>query len=84
MGLHTGNAHDWGFAFLGDAYFDRAIKFLKGWETEFLSETEWIQLIFFITTPSKIRIENIGFTTPEDTRENRYQSPPPKVVLPAN
>lgn len=40
LGLHTGNAHDWGFAFLGDAYFDRAIKFLKGWETEFLSETK--------------------------------------------
>jgi hypothetical protein len=59
--------------------------FIGGIElTEFLSETEWIQLIFFITTPSEIRTENIGFTTPEDTRENRHQSPPRKVVLPAN
>ena len=52
--------------------------------TEFLSETEWIQLIFFITTPSEIRTENIGYTTPEDTREKRHQSPPSKVVLSAN
>jgi len=40
LGLHTGNAHDWGFNGLGDFYFDRAIKFLKDWETEFLSETK--------------------------------------------
>ena len=59
--------------------------FIGGIElTEFLSETEWIQLIFFITTPSEIRTENIGFATLEDTRENRHQSPPPKVVLSTN
>ena len=64
---------------------ERENNFIGGIElTEFLSETEWIQLIFFITTPSEIRTENIGLTTPEDTRENRHQSPPPKVVLPAN
>ena len=50
--------------------------FIGGIElNEFLSETEWIQLIFFITTPSEIRTENIGFTPPEDTRENRHNLP---------
>jgi Ser/Thr protein kinase RdoA (MazF antagonist) len=40
LGLHTGNANNWGFSFLGDSYFDGAIKFLKGWEKDFLSDIE--------------------------------------------
>jgi hypothetical protein len=40
LGLHTGKVRDGGLALLGDAYFDRAIKFLKEWETEFWSETK--------------------------------------------
>ena len=48
--------------------------------TEVLSETEWIQLIFFIATPSENRMENTGFATPQATRKKRHPSPPPKVV----
>ncbi|MBW1839284.1 MAG: hypothetical protein JRI49_05050 [Deltaproteobacteria bacterium] len=48
--------------------------------TEVLSETEWIQLIFFIATPSENRMENTGFVTPQATRKKRHLSPPPKVV----
>jgi Ser/Thr protein kinase RdoA (MazF antagonist) len=38
LGLHTGNSHDWGIGWLNDAYFDRAIKFFREWESEFLIE----------------------------------------------
>lgn len=38
MGLHTGNAQDWGRAWLNEAYFDRALKFLREWEAEYLTE----------------------------------------------
>lgn len=40
MGLHIANAQDWGYSFLGEHYFDRIIKFLKGWEKDYLSENE--------------------------------------------
>jgi Ser/Thr protein kinase RdoA (MazF antagonist) len=34
VGLHTSNGHDWGFGWLNDGYFDRALKFFREWETE--------------------------------------------------
>jgi Ser/Thr protein kinase RdoA (MazF antagonist) len=37
MGLHFGFAHNVGFGWYGDGYFDQNIKFLKEWELEFLS-----------------------------------------------
>ena len=48
--------------------------------TKVLSETEWIQLIFFIATPSENRMENTGFAPLRATRKKRHPSPPPKVV----
>jgi Ser/Thr protein kinase RdoA (MazF antagonist) len=36
MGLHTGNSRDFGIGWLNDGYFDRALKFLREWEEEFL------------------------------------------------
>jgi hypothetical protein len=55
--------------------------FIGGIElTEILSETEWIQLIFFIVNPSENHAENTGSTTPQATRKKRHPSPPPKVV----
>jgi Ser/Thr protein kinase RdoA (MazF antagonist) len=32
LGLHTGNGSDWGYAWMNDRYFDRQLKFLRGWE----------------------------------------------------
>jgi Ser/Thr protein kinase RdoA (MazF antagonist) len=37
MGLHTGNGHDWGYGWMNERYFDRALKFLQEWETEYFS-----------------------------------------------
>lgn len=38
LGLHTGNGPDWGFVWMNDGYFDRALKFFREWETEYLAE----------------------------------------------
>lgn len=38
MGLHTENGHDWGFGWINDRYFDRAVKFLRDWEGEYLMD----------------------------------------------
>jgi Ser/Thr protein kinase RdoA (MazF antagonist) len=38
LGIHTSNGHDWGFGWINDGYFDRAIKFFREWETEYLTE----------------------------------------------
>jgi Ser/Thr protein kinase RdoA (MazF antagonist) len=38
VGLHTANGHDWGFGWMHDRYFDRAIKFLRDWEAEYLMD----------------------------------------------
>ena len=38
LGLHTGNAHDMGFAWINEGYFDRAFKFFREWEAEYLAE----------------------------------------------
>lgn len=40
LGLHTGNGHDWGVAWINDGYFDSALKFFREWETEFLIAEE--------------------------------------------
>ncbi len=37
MGLHAASTEDNGYAFMNDAYFDRALTFLKDWEAERLS-----------------------------------------------
>ena len=37
MGLHTGNREDFGIAWMNDAYFEKAIKFLRDWDAEQLS-----------------------------------------------
>jgi Ser/Thr protein kinase RdoA (MazF antagonist) len=38
LGLHTGNGHHWGYDWMNDRYFDRAMKFFRQWETEYFSE----------------------------------------------
>ena len=38
LGLHTSNGRDFGDGWLNDRYFDRAIKFFRAWETEYLAE----------------------------------------------
>jgi Ser/Thr protein kinase RdoA (MazF antagonist) len=38
VGLHAANGQDWGFGFMHDRYVDRAIKFLRDWETEHLPD----------------------------------------------
>jgi Ser/Thr protein kinase RdoA (MazF antagonist) len=38
LGLHTSNGHDWGFSWIDDRYFDRAMKFFREWEAEYLIE----------------------------------------------
>ncbi|WP_310486504.1 phosphotransferase [Chamaesiphon sp. VAR_69_metabat_338] len=38
LGLHTSNGQDWGFSWINDGYFDRALKFFREWETEYLNE----------------------------------------------
>ena len=48
--------------------------------TKVLSETEWIQLIFFIVTPSENYTKNSGLITPRATRKKRHLPPPPKVL----
>ncbi|MFZ6026183.1 MAG: phosphotransferase enzyme family protein [Chloroflexota bacterium] len=35
IGLHTGNAYDWGYGWLNDGYFDRAIKNLKAVQADY-------------------------------------------------
>lgn len=37
LGLHTSNGQDWGFGWINDKYFDKAVKFLQAWEAEYLS-----------------------------------------------
>jgi Ser/Thr protein kinase RdoA (MazF antagonist) len=37
MGLHTGNAQDWGHGDLGDAYFDRRLGWLRALEADYLT-----------------------------------------------
>jgi hypothetical protein len=34
LGLHTGNARDWGAGWLHDRYFDQSLKFLRRWEAK--------------------------------------------------
>ncbi len=36
MGLHCGNAGDWGVGWLDDRYFDQALNFLRTWENDAL------------------------------------------------
>lgn len=36
MGLHTENAHDWGYGGLGDAYFDKRLQYLRALEADYL------------------------------------------------
>lgn len=36
MGLHTGNASDWGYGDLNDAYFDKRLKWLRELEADYL------------------------------------------------
>ncbi|MEM9949738.1 MAG: phosphotransferase [Cyanobacteria bacterium P01_D01_bin.36] len=36
LGIHTSNGQDWGFGWMNDKYFDKAIEFLKAWEEEHL------------------------------------------------
>jgi Ser/Thr protein kinase RdoA (MazF antagonist) len=38
LGLHTSNGQDWGFSWINDGYFNRAMKFFREWETEYLNE----------------------------------------------
>jgi Ser/Thr protein kinase RdoA (MazF antagonist) len=38
LGIHTSNGQDWGFGWINDGYFDRALKFFREWETEYLME----------------------------------------------
>lgn len=38
LGLHAANGQDWGFGWMHDRYFDRALKFLHEWEAEYLLE----------------------------------------------
>jgi Ser/Thr protein kinase RdoA (MazF antagonist) len=45
LGLHTGNGHDWGFGWMNDQYFDRAIKFFREWETEQVGEKQIVQAV---------------------------------------
>jgi Ser/Thr protein kinase RdoA (MazF antagonist) len=35
MGMQTSNGQDWGFGWMNDSYFDRALTFLRTWEPEF-------------------------------------------------
>jgi Ser/Thr protein kinase RdoA (MazF antagonist) len=45
LGLHTGNAQDWGSGWLNDAYFDSGgmggLQFLRAWEAEHLKSEEY-------------------------------------------
>jgi Ser/Thr protein kinase RdoA (MazF antagonist) len=36
LGVHTSNGQDWGFGWIDDGYFDRALKFFREWEAEYL------------------------------------------------
>jgi Ser/Thr protein kinase RdoA (MazF antagonist) len=38
MGLHTANAHDWGYGGLGDKYFDQRLQWLRALEADYLAE----------------------------------------------
>lgn len=38
LGVHTSNGQDWGFDWINDGYFNRAMKFFREWETEYLME----------------------------------------------
>lgn len=38
LGLHTSNGGDFGYGWMHDRYFDRAIKFFRAWEAEYLAE----------------------------------------------
>jgi Ser/Thr protein kinase RdoA (MazF antagonist) len=38
LGVHTSNGNDWGFGWINNHYFDRAIKFFREWEMEYLTE----------------------------------------------
>ena len=42
LGLHTGNGHDFGFGWMNNKYFDRAIKFFRDWDTEFFADKKEI------------------------------------------
>ena len=37
LDIHIGGGKDWGFGWMNDRYFDKAIAFFKAWETEYLS-----------------------------------------------
>jgi Ser/Thr protein kinase RdoA (MazF antagonist) len=38
LGLHTDNGRDFGYGWMNDRYFDRAMKFFRAWEAEHLAE----------------------------------------------
>jgi Ser/Thr protein kinase RdoA (MazF antagonist) len=38
LGVHTSNGQDWGFGWINDGYFDRALKFFHEWEAEYLTD----------------------------------------------
>ena len=38
LGLHTSNGQDWGFGWMNDKYFDRAIKFFQDWDAEYFTD----------------------------------------------
>jgi Ser/Thr protein kinase RdoA (MazF antagonist) len=40
MGLHTGNAHFYGYGSLGDAYFERRIEWLRSLQADYLTTKE--------------------------------------------
>jgi Ser/Thr protein kinase RdoA (MazF antagonist) len=39
LGLQTGNGHDFGFGWMNDKYFDKALKFLREWDAEYFGDT---------------------------------------------
>jgi Ser/Thr protein kinase RdoA (MazF antagonist) len=40
LGLHTANGQDWGYGWMNDQYFDRAISFLKAWEKDYFTQAD--------------------------------------------
>jgi Ser/Thr protein kinase RdoA (MazF antagonist) len=38
MGLHAGNGQDWGYGWMGEDYYNRALKFLRTWEKDRLRD----------------------------------------------
>jgi Ser/Thr protein kinase RdoA (MazF antagonist) len=38
LGLHASNSCDFGYGWMLDRYFDRAMEFFRAWEAEYLAE----------------------------------------------